>query len=794
MPQKVSFQDTDEKPAPEPVRRLPFASISLPKELDYKRLTSNESSFGSSPSEVNLDKSKMPITSKKYSDKVIPGTQGNGELSSLPAVSSEGSQRSLHTQFTQSLKFSGNSLPHRLQPIETSDTILTSPCHQSLSSSLSDASNTSSPSGAENLNRMLRNTPSPSMLGSSLLSHSPIQHHSLVTGQKMPFSLMNGGPAQINPFSASRPTSLGPDRASRQDESATVLTVISTFKNEELSRATNGFSESNLLGEGNFGKVYKGNLRGLECAIKKLKKPVHETNDLSSQIITELTTLLKYQHENILSLYGYASEGQELCLVHQYLSNGSLEDRLALKDSTTPLSWERRVNIILGACKGLSFLHTMGEKPLIHGDIKSANILLDRYLEAKIADLGQAKYATSGSPDSKGYTHITLAESSTKLYSTRAYEAPEVFATAGHSTLSIKSDIYALGVVFLEICTSLKAHDPNRTFYPFLKELFMSHEGVINQWVLTHKDQHIDECHNDSVIQVLEQTKKCLNKVKKFRPESKKLLEEMTKIYEGIKYDSFTSSMLPEFSQSSMFVSSKSQAIAQVQQEIMDQLPTNPSSYLPFAKCSYSGDRKSENMSVPLLLQQAYDSSLDKKENQNVVDAPSPEINFDIPKPDPVKQAQLDQFDNLNVGLTSDNYSPCLECDPAKMAYLTEFDESNYSRLRQHPPQGQPALAEGQTFSQPLGPQGYATPKDDKFLNTYYPTSLVGQQGVGCVPGNQSEFTNSYFSNTSQDTQSRVSGQSCYSDSKSKNFKALCDFMAEAGYVNEDFANEEVAG
>lgn len=92
-----------------------------------------------------------------------------------------------------------------------------------------------------------------------------------------------------------------------------------------------------------------------------------------------------------MSLYAYNLDGQVPCLVYQLMQNGSLEDNLLLKHKSRPLSWLQRHEIAKGTARGLQYLHTIGEKPLIHGDIKSANILLDKNLEPKIGDFGLAR-------------------------------------------------------------------------------------------------------------------------------------------------------------------------------------------------------------------------------------------------------------------------------------------------------------------------------------------------------------------------------------------------------------------
>lgn len=105
----------------------------------------------------------------------------------------------------------------------------------------------------------------------------------------------------------------------------------------------------------------------------------------------EIKILNSRTHENILPLYAYSFGGEAPCLVYQLMKNGSLEDRLLLRQKTKPLTWMQRHEIAKGIARGLQYLHTIGEKPLIHGDIKSANILLDKNFEPRIGDFGLAR-------------------------------------------------------------------------------------------------------------------------------------------------------------------------------------------------------------------------------------------------------------------------------------------------------------------------------------------------------------------------------------------------------------------
>lgn len=303
------------------------------------------------------------------------------------------------------------------------------------------------------------------------------------------------------------------------------------FTYNELRQATDDFSDNNKLGEGAFGTVYFGLLRHTKCAVKKMAEVNNQDTcvERSSQVKREMTSLLKFRHENLVTLYGYALDGPYVCLVYQFMPNGSLEDRLLCKKGTSPLLWSQRLNILVGACQGLNFLHTMGQQPLIHGDIKSANILLDKHMEARIGDLGQAQQATArdGGSNSCRLTHITRAQATTKQYGTRAYQPTEV---QSGGCLSVKSDIFAMGVVLLEVFSGQQAYDDRREGDRGLADYFRNNvsDGGSNhdmaKW-LPQIDHHAGECHRDFAIAILQLAHQATSALKKQRPDSTKLLQ-----------------------------------------------------------------------------------------------------------------------------------------------------------------------------------------------------------------------------------------------------------------------------
>lgn len=139
-----------------------------------------------------------------------------------------------------------------------------------------------------------------------------------------------------------------------------------------------------------------GTWKNTNVAIKRIERKERHGLDKGymvqlQQSLTEIKILNSRPHENILALYAYSFGGDAPCLVYQLMTNGSLQDKLLVKRKVEPLNWFQRHEIAKGVARGLQYLHSIGEKPLIHGDIKSANILLDKNFEPRIGDFGLAR-------------------------------------------------------------------------------------------------------------------------------------------------------------------------------------------------------------------------------------------------------------------------------------------------------------------------------------------------------------------------------------------------------------------
>ncbi|KAL4297249.1 hypothetical protein GQ457_12G020590 [Hibiscus cannabinus] len=211
------------------------------------------------------------------------------------------------------------------------------------------------------------------------------------------------------------------------------------FTYEELVIATDGFSESNLLGQGGFGYVYKGRLpTGQDVAVKKLKAGSRQGE---REFQAEVETISRVHHKHLVSLVGYCINGAERLLVYEFVPNKTLEFHLH-ENGQPVILWESRLKIAIGSAKGIAYLHEDCSPTIIHRDIKAANILLDPRFEAKVSDFGLAKIFFDASPI---VTHI-----STRVMGTFGYLAPEYVLTG---KLTDKSDVYSYGVMLLELIT-----------------------------------------------------------------------------------------------------------------------------------------------------------------------------------------------------------------------------------------------------------------------------------------------------------------------------------------------------
>ncbi|KAH6786037.1 hypothetical protein C2S51_038492 [Perilla frutescens var. frutescens] len=235
----------------------------------------------------------------------------------------------------------------------------------------------------------------------------------------------------------------------------------------ELQTATNQFSDENVIGEGGYGVVYRGVLHdGSVVAIKNLS---NKRGHAEKEFKVEVEAIGKVRHKNLVGLIGYCAEGTERLLVYEYIDNGNLDQWLhGDVGPVSPLTWEVRIKIAIGAARGLAYLHEGLEPKVVHRDVKSSNILLDRKWNAKVSDFGLAKLL--GSEES----HVT-----TRVMGTFGYVSPD-YASTG--MLNERNDVYSFGVLLMEIMTGRSPVDYSRppgemNLVDWFKGMISSHRG-----------------------------------------------------------------------------------------------------------------------------------------------------------------------------------------------------------------------------------------------------------------------------------------------------------------------------
>ncbi|RDX81796.1 Lectin-domain containing receptor kinase VI.3, partial [Mucuna pruriens] len=221
------------------------------------------------------------------------------------------------------------------------------------------------------------------------------------------------------------------------------------FRYRDLHIATKGFIESQLIGVGGFGAVYKGVLptTATEVAVKRiLRSPFHGMREFAA----EVESLGRLRHKNLVNLQGWCKKKNDLLIVYDFIPNGSLDHILYNPNRNFVLNWGQRFNILKGISAGLLYLHEEWEKVVIHRDVKTSNILIDGHLNARLGDFGLARL----------YNHGQVSHT-TNVVGTVGYIAPELARTGKAST---STDVYAFGVVLLEVVTGKRPIDSDHFF------------------------------------------------------------------------------------------------------------------------------------------------------------------------------------------------------------------------------------------------------------------------------------------------------------------------------------------
>jgi serine/threonine protein kinase len=288
---------------------------------------------------------------------------------------------------------------------------------------------------------------------------------------------------------------------------------IKIFKESEIVKVTENYRHG--LGQGAFGSVFKGKLaNGTEIAVKKaLPRGLMDNMQIDQQFQSEICTISRVNHKNVVKLLGLCLESKFPMLVYEYVSNGTVFEHIHNNRSSHFKRWEFCLKIAKETASALNYLHSLADPPIIHRDVKSMNILLDSKLTAKVSDFGISVLIP---PDQSGVD--------TTVKGTLGYLDPEYLTT---KILTAKSDVYSFGVVLLELLTGLNPvpnGDPERNIIRQFKNMVEADNLSQNLNVEPADDGELEQIKEVAKLAV-----KCLNDNRAERPTMEDVAEELKK-------------------------------------------------------------------------------------------------------------------------------------------------------------------------------------------------------------------------------------------------------------------------
>nr|POE62642.1 wall-associated receptor kinase 1 [Quercus suber] len=283
------------------------------------------------------------------------------------------------------------------------------------------------------------------------------------------------------------------------------------YSAEELEKATNNYNESRVLGQGGYGTVYRGILP--DNKVIAIKKSKIGSQHQVEQFINEITVLTQIIHRNVVKLLGCCLETEVPLLVYEFITNGTLSDHIHDKGRSFFLSWEKRLKIAAETAGALAYLHSATSVPIIHRDVKTANILLDDNFIAKVSDFGASRIIPHDQ-----------TELNTLVQGTFGYIDPEYFHT---SQLTEKSDVYSFGVVLAELLTgrmalSFDMPESDRNLAKYF--VFAVNDDRLSQIL---EDHIVNEGNMKLLKEVANIAKSCLSLRGEDRPSMKEVAMEL---------------------------------------------------------------------------------------------------------------------------------------------------------------------------------------------------------------------------------------------------------------------------
>ncbi|CAN0923351.1 Wall-associated receptor kinase 2, partial [Linum grandiflorum] len=291
---------------------------------------------------------------------------------------------------------------------------------------------------------------------------------------------------------------------------------VRIFKESELSKATNNYDATHFLGEGGFGHVYKGILPNTTVvAVKKPKESLDKAHTINQECQHEIAIVSQVNHVNVVKVVGLCLETKLPLLVYEFIPNGTLFDHLHKQRSGVMSAWKHRLRIATEIAHALDYLHSLASPPIIHGDIKSTNILLDSEFRAKVSDFG-ASVLVSDQP----------AAMLNKIQGTLGYLDPEYLVTGN---LNPKSDVYSFGVVMVELLTGEKPYSGasvrTEEKVNLIQYFFNSDLDKITRYWGVHEEGQMEEMKG-----FVEVARRCLNFSGLKRPAMKEVADELGRL------------------------------------------------------------------------------------------------------------------------------------------------------------------------------------------------------------------------------------------------------------------------